>query len=632
MVEPLVLPSVNATISSEQLRCSLRELHLYLTDVLSAASSNTQRMDTENSVILDFLREDERYLTDNNLQLFHPASSPGIGVHYRIIRNQSNNDNNMLVSQLTTLILSANRPSDAGPAKIDPTIGLFGILITIGSTGISYGLCSNSLQSTLQQRLNYVLSLLRTNSKIIEDPNAAKELLFNFLVLDDELRKNNHRMLTPDTMIIPESTTSSNTRNNILSPMGMMSPINMMSPIADIAGLVVRKGNRAGGGNAGNLGTDDGTGQQHEFGFSLTPLEKKGAIATRVLVERLRVLSVAENDSKLRKYETTGAERKANYLSEVFGNSTNTKSRFRRPTRKGEKADFDNFDYKGPTREASTLKSIAAATTFPNAMPGTASNLKVATTFPIIAPPTGSIIPETPNSVNTAGKLTTLKSSKKDTTTRRTTAANSRRNINQGPTFADDESTGQQSSRRISVESSSALSKTKRTVKNIVPDDTEKSQLSSSHGADGNSVNSGNPQSTNSGSNSVITLNVALNEDLTCSYKSSILSACVVEGFVQVSIKTDSAVVRQAAGTSTTFAIVIRDSMKQVESISENKKVVQDVSRLSDDNAYKLVVNVPKFDTYFALLKYKCNTELRPVPIVSEQLYRDPSASDCFVI
>jgi hypothetical protein len=69
--------------------------------------------------------------------------------------------------------------------------------------------------------------------------------------------------------------------------------------------------------------------------------------------------------------------------------------------------------------------------------------------------------------------------------------------------------------------------------------------------------------------------------------------------------------------------LVVRDPLRQIESISENKKIVHDMSQStsSGDNEkqmiYKLRVNVSKFDSYFAIMKYKCISELRPVPIVS---------------
>lgn len=68
---------------------------------------------------------------------------------------------------------------------------------------------------------------------------------------------------------------------------------------------------------------------------------------------------------------------------------------------------------------------------------------------------------------------------------------------------------------------------------------------------------------------------------------------------------------------------MIRDPARQIETISENKKVAQDMSRslassTNDDHAsHQFYVNVPKLDSYFAVMKYKCVGELRPVPIVS---------------
>jgi hypothetical protein len=74
---------------------------------------------------------------------------------------------------------------------------------------------------------------------------------------------------------------------------------------------------------------------------------------------------------------------------------------------------------------------------------------------------------------------------------------------------------------------------------------------------------------------------------------------------------------------SVPFSLIIRDPANQIEALSENKKIVQDVSHTvsqREESEYvrnKYIVNVPKFDTYFAIMKYQCVGELRPVPIVS---------------
>lgn len=89
---------------------------------------------------------------------------------------------------------------------------------------------------------------------------------------------------------------------------------------------------------------------------------------------------------------------------------------------------------------------------------------------------------------------------------------------------------------------------------------------------------------------------------------------------LQVSVKSSMRV------GSVPFSLIIRDPANQIEAISENKKIVQDVSHIltakeeSEHVRNKYVINVPKFDTYFAIMKYQCVGELRPVPIVSQYL------------
>jgi hypothetical protein len=112
-----------------------------------------------------------------------------------------------------------------------------------------------------------------------------------------------------------------------------------------------------------------------------------------------------------------------------------------------------------------------------------------------------------------------------------------------------------------------------------------------------------------------IQVNVALNEDLTCSYKQSKISSCTIEGVVQVQVKSD-------APDSAPFFLLMRDPSRHIRMIQENRRYADDMSeRLSETNPddvgvdYKFTISVPRAENYFPVMRYKCSPELRPVPI-----------------
>lgn len=113
-------------------------------------------------------------------------------------------------------------------------------------------------------------------------------------------------------------------------------------------------------------------------------------------------------------------------------------------------------------------------------------------------------------------------------------------------------------------------------------------------------------------------INVALNEDLTCSYRQSKMSSCSIEGVVQVQVTCDSR-------DGVPFFLLVRDPSRHIRIVQENKRFADSMSeelRLSDNPDdvgidHKYTVSVPSADDYFPVLRYKCSSELRPVPIVS---------------
>ena len=117
-------------------------------------------------------------------------------------------------------------------------------------------------------------------------------------------------------------------------------------------------------------------------------------------------------------------------------------------------------------------------------------------------------------------------------------------------------------------------------------------------------------------------VNIALNEDLTCTYRYSKLSSCTIEGVVQVQVRSDSQ-------QKTPFFLLLRDPSRHIRMIQENRRYADDMTEaLSDQNEddigvdYKFTISVPRADNYFPVMRYKCSNELRPVPIVSVKTFR----------
>ena len=69
------------------------------------------------------------------------------------------------------------------------------------------------------------------------------------------------------------------------------------------------------------------------------------------------------------------------------------------------------------------------------------------------------------------------------------------------------------------------------------------------------------------------------------------------------------------------FFLYLRDASMHIASMQENKKFADDISdslvHTNEDADHKFTVSVPKSESYFPVLRYKCIPDLRPVPIVS---------------
>jgi len=69
------------------------------------------------------------------------------------------------------------------------------------------------------------------------------------------------------------------------------------------------------------------------------------------------------------------------------------------------------------------------------------------------------------------------------------------------------------------------------------------------------------------------------------------------------------------------FALLIRDPSSHIDTLSENKKLADNVTNSQNGKEepadYKFNILIPKLEAFYPVMKYKCTGDLRPVPIVS---------------
>jgi len=248
-------------------------------------------------------------LQGDKLQVFRPMSAHGMGLHYRLLTHNRENDG--FLADLASLILASSRSgstptakaavdADDGPRKMEKQF--LGVVICVGMSGLPYAHCSSSLQYQLSQRVHDCLCLLSSKRMGCSGVIAAKTVLATLLATEEEGRKTNEVADAARITAIPESG-EDNWLGTVKKRKGKRLKFSKNINFAAAAGLLTRSST-----GETNLHVEE----------SATSNE-----VARALMERLTVLSVAENDSTLRPYETSGQQRKANL--DLMGN----KSRFR---------------------------------------------------------------------------------------------------------------------------------------------------------------------------------------------------------------------------------------------------------------------------------------------------------------
>lgn len=119
-------------------------------------------------------------------------------------------------------------------------------------------------------------------------------------------------------------------------------------------------------------------------------------------------------------------------------------------------------------------------------------------------------------------------------------------------------------------------------------------------------------------------VSLAVNEDLTCEYHRSKLSSLSVEGTVQIRVQTRHKQdlppqQQQQRLSSIPFFLVVQDRSGHIKTIQENNKFAENTTQEVYDSPgdVKYTIQVPEAEEYAPVLRYKCDSSLRPVPIVS---------------
>lgn len=536
MVSPILQCAPLAFVSHTQALQSLQELHFHLNSTIRAATDSTP--DPDDLISMSFFKEDARQMED--VQLFTPLSTAGIGLHYRLIRT----DKKAILGKIANMVILANKSNPE--AALNSVDGIWGFLICVGITGFPLVTMSSDLFYHLSERVNDCKEILMRRGDL--DLNSVKTLLSTMLLFEDDSRMTNARIEAIRQTHIPEPEDSADKRGGLISPLGVLK-------------------------RSGKSSSND---EQQFREDTVLPLDIPPAEATRLVSERIKVLSVAENQTRLQKYNRPGFERKANL--DLSGSTSK-----RRPARKRSVArdqDFDNFDYKGPSR-SDDGKSHATPLPLPGGSSGSGLKSSFQQNQSGLSKGPGLILPGKDTKPKARPMLSAPRS---DTDTRRRGTANQ---TGGSGVFDSDEVT---TSTAESFNPFGSLATTLNSGANRRhPSDQEDDTVASL---------------------SKLQVNVALNEDLSCSYRASQISSCSVEGVVQVQVR--------ATAETAPFYLLLRDPTEQVESFQENRRFADDVSdaMLAEDDAdRKYTIRVPNGDNYFPVVRYKCVEELRPVPI-----------------
>ena len=305
MGEPLLLPSPVSTAPNSMCVQALKELHQYINSVFKSSRSSKETQADKMSA--DVFLEDEKLL--NDVQVFRPLRGHGLGLHYRLIRDRS------AMSQFISLVFNASKATASSGKGVENEVT--GVVLCVGMAGLPSAFAMSSLHYSLSQRMRDCLDILTKAGT--EDARACRALLSTLLLTEDEDRVTNAMAEGVARTLLSEG------EDLLGDKKGGKSGINVL---------------------IGGKKKSEGLAASENEGASFF---MNSADQARILVERLAVLSVAENDTIFRKYEAKMAGEKA------------SKAGRRRKT--GRDADLDGFDFKGTKRSSMREPATPKTTT-----------------------------------------------------------------------------------------------------------------------------------------------------------------------------------------------------------------------------------------------------------------------------
>jgi Adaptor complexes medium subunit family len=497
---------------------------------------------------------------------------------------------------------------------------VLGVVVCVGVSGGAYP--SSPLLRTIFSRIQDAVTMMKGMSGDPEDcKNSYKALLSTFLLSEDEERRTNS--MVESQQISMELEADINDEESNSRKFGI-------------------KGKRPFGMKRG-ASTDL---------MNATFVSASSADKARLLEKRSAILSVIERDCTLRKYELR---------NHTVADGNNAAKSRRRKNKTDEV--FRDFDFTSPKQAKSILAEVAAAAA--RSRPPTPVAKKPSLpqphkdTLPKKLPlrnPSGSILAP-PRASATSSRRATHSAKKKtsqpqaafnvfdtgtdgdeklnesfiefpglDETNNKAMATRQEQFVDSNKSHASESVLSQSMATRstqsstfdpFTTDDSSSLSNSlssapkSRSIDDLFQNHRNGRQRSLED--DSLSLRSKGPSSQSSVNK--IHVNVALNEDLTCSYKQSKISSCTIEGVIQVQVKYDN-------NKEVPFALLLRDTSRHIRMIQENRRYAVDSSdSLSPTNEedvgvdFKFVITVPNADNYFPIMRYKCSPELRPVPI-----------------
>ena len=330
--ELLSVASPFATIPLSTVARCIHELHEYVNSFQKIAETNTPNSPTKpetNSVSDQFLVDDSSCIRENEpVHVFRPSQGHGVALHYAVIKEKN------LLQKCAWVILNESK----GSARKDSVESVVGVIFCVGISGLSYMHSSSSLVSTMPRRMSDFISVIEgieSFSDTDECQTCIKSILSTAILTDDEERMTN-AMADLEAVTLMSDMEGDSPNEKIKS---------VMSPIG-----TVRKTKRSQSRRASFKGDSMGASD-----IKLMVTATSSADMARITAERVAILSVAEKESQLRKYEATGMQRRSSVASALG----KTKAVRARRKKVGNEADLEGFDC--PSSPESKQKSVLPA-------------------------------------------------------------------------------------------------------------------------------------------------------------------------------------------------------------------------------------------------------------------------------